>query len=186
MQLTIELPSREQQLRFNRQRWSEVLANRELAQLPFRIETNEFGQLLMTPPPSGDHSTRQGRITVLLDRFLGGNVLPECPISTIAGVRAADVGWYSQARLEQVQGQDAFEIAPEICVEVLSPSNTDAEMRTKRQLYFEAGAEEVWICGPGGAVSFYASDRPNTPLVVSPRCPNFPKTIDLATRSAEA
>lgn len=177
MQMTIELPSREQQLRFNRQRWSEVLADRELAQLPYRIETNAFGQLLMTPPPSGDHSTRQGRITVLLDRLLGGNALPECPISTIAGVRATDVGWYSQARLEKVKGQDAFEIAPEICVEVLSPSNTDAEMRTKRQLYFEAGAEEVWICDREGAVCFYASDHPNTPLAVSPRCPTFPNAL---------
>ncbi len=87
MQLVIELPPRQQQLAFNRRRWTDVLADRGLADLPYRIETNVHGQIIMTPPPSGAHSTRQGRITVLLDRLLGGNALPECPISTIDGVK---------------------------------------------------------------------------------------------------
>jgi Uma2 family endonuclease len=177
MHFTIELPTRESQLELNRKRWSQVIADRGLSTLPFRIETNEYGQLLMTPPASGEHSSRQGRITILLDRFLGGHSLPECPISTIAGVRAIDIGWYTVDRYAQVKEQIAFELAPEICVEVLSPSNTDAEMRTKRTLYFEAGAEEVWICGTGGVMSFYHSSEPDTPVFHSKRCPSFPLEI---------
>ena len=47
-----------------------------------------------------------------------------------------------------------FERAPEICVEILSPSNSIAEIDQKRALYFDAGAGEVWICNPDGSVSF--------------------------------
>jgi Uma2 family endonuclease len=172
MQLVIELPTREKQIAFNRQRWSEVLCDPQLADLPFKIETNAHGQILMTPPASGGHSQRQSRILLTLNRLLGGHPLPECPISTIDGVRAADVGWYSDSRFALVQGQESFEQAPEICVEVLSPSNTDSAMRHKKELYFEAGAEEVWFCHDDGRLAFYLAADPLAPQSTSTRCPS--------------
>ena len=177
MQLTIELPSREQQMLFNRIRWTEVLADPTVISFPYRVETNAFGQITMNPPASGGHSTRQGRITVLLDRLLGGHSLPECPISTIDGVKVADVGWYSEARLVRLDGQVAFEIAPEICVEVLSPSNTKFEIDYKRTVYFEAGAEEFWVCDLEGRMSYFQRDNPTENRSSSQICPNFPNAI---------
>ncbi len=177
MQLIIDLPSREQLLARNRRRWAEILADRSLADFPYKIETNAHGTLLMTPPPSGNHSLRQGRIVIELHRRLGGYVLPECPISTIDGVRAADVGWYSQQRYSQVAGQLAFEIAPEICVEVLSPGNVESEIQEMKQLYFEAGAEEVWLCDVDGRLSFFTPSAPDTAKPSSPRSPNFPPVL---------
>jgi hypothetical protein len=47
-----------------------------------------------------------------------------------------------------------FELAPEICVEVLSPSNSAAEINEKLALYFDAGATEVWICNLDGPCPF--------------------------------
>jgi Uma2 family endonuclease len=41
-----------------------------------------------------------------------------------------------------------LEFAPEVVVEVISPSNTPAEMLYKRHLYFEAGAEQFWMADP--------------------------------------
>jgi Uma2 family endonuclease len=38
--------------------------------------------------------------------------------------------------------------APELAVEVVSPSNSAAELARKRRLYFAAGAEQVWIVYP--------------------------------------
>jgi Uma2 family endonuclease len=38
--------------------------------------------------------------------------------------------------------------APEICVEVTSPSNSRKEMREKIDAYFAAGAKEVWLVYP--------------------------------------
>jgi Uma2 family endonuclease len=40
------------------------------------------------------------------------------------------------------------DLAPDLAVEVLSPSNTRAEMARKRQEYFTAGARLVWIVDP--------------------------------------
>jgi Uma2 family endonuclease len=178
MTLITELPDRQKLLAMNRRRWQEVIADRELARLPYRIETNAHGQLIMTPPPSGMHSDRQTRILLEIHKRLAGHPLAECPISTIDGVRAADVGWYSTVRYEQVRGQVAFEIAPEICVEVVSPSNTESELQEKRQLYFEAGAEEVWMCGLDGTVAFYLRGTPSDRSATSRRCPDFPSQID--------
>ncbi len=177
MQLIIQLPPRSEQLEINRARWNEVLADRRLTELPFRIETNALGQILMSPPPSVGHSNRQGRITILLDRLLGGVSLPECPISTLDGVKAADVGWYSLERFSKVDGQSACEIAPEICVEVLSPCNTHSEMQNKRSLYFEAGAEEVWICDLDGSFLFYCASDQEQPKTQSTICTDFPASI---------
>ena len=176
MQLTINLPERSEQILFNRTRWQQVISDRSLADLPFKIETNYSGQLIMTPPPSGEHSRRQTQIALLLSKLLGGQPLTECPVSTIDGVRAADVAWYSDDRFAGVRGQTAFERAPEICVEVISPSNTASEMQHKRSLYFEAGAEEVWHCTDDG-MEFYLKSAPNSPEASSPRCRDFPVQV---------
>ena len=73
--------------------------------------------------------------------------------------------------------QHAFECAPEICVEILSPSNTPSEMREKRKLYFEAGAGEVWICDASGKMNFYTSASASDPSASSGLCPTFPDHI---------
>lgn len=41
-----------------------------------------------------------------------------------------------------------FEFSPEIVVEVVSPSNTRAELELKRERYFDAGTEQFWIADP--------------------------------------
>lgn len=178
MQLVIDLPPRDEQIAYNRRRWEELCDDPELAKIPGRIETNAHGTILMSPPAGGPHSHSTYRIQSKLRDLLGGLALPECPISTINGVRAADVGWYSESRFAQVEGDLVFELAPEICVEVLSPKNTTSEMREKRKLYFEAGAHEVWLCEPAGDLRFFTN--PAAPETTSPRsllCPDFPATI---------
>lgn len=177
MQLTINLPERSEQLAINRQRWADVLADPQWADHPYRIELNEAGQIIMSPPPNGWHSSRQGRIQEYLTKLLDGRVLPECPISTSGGVRAADVGWYSGERYDSVRGQAAFETAPEICIEVLSPSNTRSTMETKRHLYFDAGATECWICDLEGRMTYYERANPSAAKQQSTLCPSFPSEI---------
>lgn len=73
-------------------------------------------------------------------------------------------------------GTDASPVAPEICVEVLSKSNSPAEIDEKRRLYFEHGALEVWTCDVNGDMRFYTPDgeQSHSDLVS-----NFPKHVDL-------
>ena len=67
-------------------------------------------------------------------------------------------------------------IAPEICVEVMSPGNTWAQMLNKRALYFKAQAEEFWICSETGAMNFF---NPTGELASSRLVPEFPKSLEL-------
>jgi len=140
----------------NLARWQELLADRELARLSHRIETDRLGRIIMTPPPSLTHGSRQFEIARALATLLpGGRVITQCPLSTADGVKAIDVAWLARGRTEVEKGDLVLELAPEICVEILSPSNSTEEMAEKRALYFEAGAREVWTCELDGRMSFY-------------------------------
>jgi Uma2 family endonuclease len=71
------------------------------------------------------------------------------------------------------QNPVALERAPEICIEVLSPSNTAGEMAEKCAIYFEAGAQEVWLCGLDGKIVFYTPE----PSAQSAFCSEFPGQV---------
>jgi len=45
-------------------------------------------------------------------------------------------------------GEEGYHGAPDLVVEILSPSNTDMEMSRKFKLYHEAGVREYWIVDP--------------------------------------
>ncbi len=175
--LTIELPPQRAQTAFNLRRWSELLRDPALAKIEGRIETDRHGQIIMSPPPAASHGSYQFRIGALLDRLMhGGRVLTECPISTADGVRAADVGWASPERMRELGEGNCFPRAPEICVEVLSPGNSKAEIQEKTALYFDAGAREVWHCSTSGGMTFLAAGT-SEPLSASRLCPDFPVKV---------
>ncbi len=137
--------------------WQQVCAHPALQNLPFKIELNERGQILMSPVKV-KHSIYQGRINAFLAAQLkDGAVLVECAISTPKGTKVADVAWVSDQRLPDIVNEAECSIAPEVCVEVLSESNTDREIVEKRKLYFAQGAQEVWICDQEGAMHFYSA-----------------------------
>ena len=177
MPITIQLPDLAAQTKFNLARWTEILADPELAKLSYRVETDQHGHLLMTPPPAPIHGNRQARIGALLLQLLpDGEIFTDCPVSTAAGVKAADVAWLAPDRRENVAELVLFELAPEICVEVLSPSNSAAEIDEKRARYFDSGAREVWICNLDGSMSFFVGPG-NLQSSASILCPAFPAAI---------
>ncbi|MDQ3803002.1 MAG: Uma2 family endonuclease [Acidobacteriota bacterium] len=64
-------------------------------------------------------------------------------------VLGADVAFVTKARLQGVGDEDKFlPFAPDLAVEVLSKSNAVAEIDEKIELYFAAGARQVWIVNP--------------------------------------
>ena len=149
--MPIKLPDLESQTRFSLARWSEILGDKDLAKLPNRVETDRHGHILMTPPPGFIHSDRQSQMFALLLHLLpGGRPFSECPVSTADGVKAVDLAWLDLDRPELLERPLVLTRAPEICVEILSPSNTQSEIDEKHALYFDAGATEVWICNLAG------------------------------------
>ena len=64
-------------------------------------------------------------------------------------VLGADVAFISHERLAKIENPDKFgPFAPDLAVEVMSPSNTTREMEEKVALYFGAGARAVWVFDP--------------------------------------
>jgi len=177
--LTIELPTQAERTAFNLRRWKELLSDPEVQRIEGRIETDRFGNIIMSPPPAPNHGSFQAEIAHLLkDYFTTGRVLTECPISTADGVKAADVAWASRECMRLLGNRTCFLRAPEICVEVLSPRNTEAEIHEKIMLYSDAGAREVWICDDRGKMSFFAASTAR--LRKSKLCPHFPGRIVLS------
>ncbi len=156
--------------------WAEVCEHPNLKDLPFKIELNEHGNIIMSPVKF-DHSLYQGEIIYLL-RTLSqyGRTLAECAIATSKGTKVVDAAWVSPERLEHNKHRAECVIAPEICVEVLSASNTEAEIQEKRDLYFEHGAKEVWVCAESGDMYFYdqAGQADHSRLV-----PDFPEHVEM-------
>lgn len=155
-------------------KWEEVCEDQQLQNLPFKIELNKWGQIVMSPVKI-KHSFYQGRIQRLLESLLPtGEVMPECAIDTSDGVKVADVVWCSEERFDQIQDEVSASIAPEICIEVKSIGNTLEEMEFKKKLYFEAQAMEVWICNEQGDIIFYNEQNELTQSLL---VPNFPQQI---------
>ena len=50
-------------------------------------------------------------------------------------------------------------------------------MVTKRDLYFEAGADEVWFCDQKGARHFFLKGGGDTEVKASALCPEMPRRI---------
>jgi len=156
--------------------WQEVCEHPSLKNLPFKIELDEVGRVIMSPVKIY-HSILQGEIEFLLRSLLKeGKTLPECAIKTSKGTKVADVAWVSLDLLSKIKTETEASIAPEICVEITSASNTQKEMAEKRQLYFEAGAKEVWMCNENGKLSFFNAEQH---LLHSVLAPAFPEKIDL-------
>ena len=157
--------------------WQEICDDPVVAELNFKIESDEWGNIVMSPPPGAAHSDFQAVIIQRLNRLLrGGRAQPEYPLQTSKGVKGIDVVWVSSARRKQKSKDSLVHlIAPEICVEVFSPETARAEINHKISLYFERGAQECWVCDRKGNMSFFA---PGGPLDRSKLCPEFPARVE--------
>ena len=64
-------------------------------------------------------------------------------------VRAADVSFVSNERMAAAAGQPGyFPGAPDLAVEVLSPSDTGPEVRDKVAMWLQHGCRMVWVIDP--------------------------------------
>lgn len=138
-------------------RWHEVLDDPSLRDLPYKVETNRAAQLIMSPAKNV-HAFYRGRVAAMLERLLGGHVFAECSFGTPEGVKVPDVAWCSEAFLSRHAFADPYDVAPEICVEIKSPSNAESELQLKVRLHLDAGAREVWLVDAAGGVRVYRPD----------------------------
>jgi Uma2 family endonuclease len=155
--------------------WAELCNERRLADLPYKIELDRFGKIVMSPTRN-IHGYYASEIAQLLKSLMGrGKTLVECAVETADGTKVTDVAWASPKTFAIIKDELSCSVAPEICVEVLSPSNQANEMEFKKQLYLRAGAQEYWACSEDGHLRFFTPDGEAANSVL---CPSFPKVID--------
>jgi len=117
------------------------------------------GEIVEMPKPSGLH----GQITFLLGLKIGNHVFGNgLGIVTAAEtgyvlernpdgrdtVRALDIAFLSRARVPAVLPDQLVEMAPDLAVEVISPSNEAADIHRKIRQLLVAGTALVWIVYP--------------------------------------
>ncbi len=155
--------------------WQQLCEDKRLADLPYKIELNRHGQIILSPTRN-KHGIYQARIAVLLQSLLPhGTVLTECAVDTPEGTIVADATWASPERLKIIADEFSCSVAPEICAEIWSASNTTGEIETKRKLYLAKGALEFWYCDERGRMTFF---NRQTQLAKSAFCPDFPVNLE--------
>jgi Uma2 family endonuclease len=118
---------------------------------PFCYELHN-GELVQVTKPKLKHHVLQEHLLEMLRTASAGNghvsmelafrALPEYEL------RVADVAYVSQERWDQIDLEDYLHGAPDLVIEVLSPSNTAAEMAEKEKLCLENGSKEFWVVYP--------------------------------------
>jgi Uma2 family endonuclease len=140
-----------------------------MAAIPTRLITvEEFSQL---PEDNGAvyHELRHGEIAIVtrpklkhffvqrnLRRLLenvaerGSVVDIEFPFRALPEyeLRVADFAWISAERLKNADPDSHFQGTPELVIEVLSPSNSAAEIHDREKLSLDNGAREFWVVDP--------------------------------------
>ena len=128
--------------------------------LPGKVELDTWGRMIMSPA-SNYHGILQGRLTRRFSMGLEGEVITEASVLTSLGLQVADVAWASVAFMQVHGTETPFTCAPELCVEVASPSNSRKGLREKSAAYIAAGAREAWIVFPQSErIEFYSQDGP--------------------------
>jgi len=111
------------------------------------------GELLMTPAPSWKHQDVLGHLYVLLLTFVEGRGLGKVVLAPFDVILAKDTVVQPDVLVvvrEQgapVKNRGLFE-APDLAVEVLSPSTEDRDRDRKMRAYARHGVREYWIADP--------------------------------------
>jgi Uma2 family endonuclease len=130
------------------------------ANVPGKLELDNWGRILMTPP-SFYHGVIAGRLVHKLATVLGPEAVTDATVATPSGLFLPDVAWASPQFMSQHRSEFAVTRAPEICIEVVSPSNSVKELNEKCDAYVAAGAQEVWIVYPQSKrIEFYGAQGP--------------------------
>ena len=138
-----------------RGRWQQMLRNPLLNDIPGKLELNDWGTIELTPPNTR-HAVLQAFVAYELRRCRpDGTTLGECGIETDIGVRVPDVAWASAEYMYRHGSESPLPRAPDLCVEVLTPTNSRIEMREKTSAYLAAGATEVWLVAEDGTVEMF-------------------------------
>jgi len=114
------------------------------------------GELVMVPPAGYEHGSLGNRIGRRLGNYVEprglGDVLDSSAGFRIARdpdtVRVPDVSFVSAQRAPSGKARGFYEGAPDLAVEIISPTDRPGEVKAKAQDWLEAGCRMVWVVDP--------------------------------------
>ena len=171
--------------------YEDLLREREFRDQRLRLELID-GEIVVTPAPAPMHQLVVHRLAVLLDRAIVepdlGLVL-ESPLDVFLddlNVLQPDLIVLLHDRLE-LFGPTKVESAPNLAIEILSPSTNRSDRVTKREIYARFGVPEYWLVDhQRGMLTVYSDPRDGryraetttSDIAVSATIPGL--TVDLA------
>ena len=151
----------------------------DLLQLELEGKSYElvYGVLVEVPSMSFRESRLAARLIVPLDLFITkqdlGIVLDSEAKYRLARdpdlVRRPDVSFVSWRQLpgRKIPADDVVDFAPELAIEVISPTNRATEIEQKIEDYFANGVRLVWVVYPDQK-HVYVYDAPNRCRILQP------------------
>src|SRR6185437_2770560 len=134
-----------------------LLTADELEQMPdddsVRTELDE-GELITMLPAGEDHGYFGNEIGAILRNFVKKHRLGRVYAADTGfrlrddTVRAPDVAFVRQERLDDLKSKGFGKGAPDLAVEIFSPSDSVPQLMRKVKQYFAAGTHTVWIVYP--------------------------------------
>jgi Uma2 family endonuclease len=118
-------------------------------------ETKRFellqGDLIMTPSPGFKHQVVSSKLEKILGDIIeehGWGVLLHAPFDVKLGDDVVqDILYVSNQRADIIH-EEAIEGAPDLIVEILSPTTAERDRTYKRTLYARHGVREYWLADP--------------------------------------
>ena len=111
------------------------------------------GELIMVPAPNMKHQWVLGRLHIELGRFTqehGRGEVYVAPVDVVLSetdVVQPDVLFISRAHRQRIT-EENVRGAPDLVIEVLSPSTAEQDLGYKHDLYARHGVLEYWIVDP--------------------------------------
>jgi Uma2 family endonuclease len=111
------------------------------------------GELIMSPSPTRNHQDIASNIDFALKSFIIPRHLGRVYFAPLdvqlsdTDVYQPDILFIRQERLSLITS-DRVNIAPDLVIEILSPSTAYYDLKHKKEVYYEHGVSEYWIVDP--------------------------------------
>lgn len=113
------------------------------------------GELIEVSPQGREHGRVLSNLDYLLNHEARTHMLGEVLVGDVGfilarspdSVLAPDLAFVRSERLVD-EGPGYLELAPDLAIEVVSPSNSISEIARKINLYLTSGSSEVWVVRP--------------------------------------
>jgi Uma2 family endonuclease len=136
---------------------TKLITANQLLMMPddgFRYELVRGGLSEKMPPPGDGHGDVTGRFAVALGRYCEDNdygvIRDNAGFYLESGpdtVRAPGLAWIAPGRIEGFE-PGYRRMAPDLAVEIKSPSDTPSMVAERAQMWLDFGSHEVWYGDP--------------------------------------